>query len=67
VILADTMVKEKQKCHQLFSWTIKFESGNTKIIDDTKALFIKEKFKKNKIGIFYNFKAERELLKQVYW
>jgi len=67
VILADTMVKEKQKCHQLFSWTIKFESGNTKIIDDTKAIFIKEKFKKNKIGIFYNFKAERELLKQVYW
>ncbi len=67
VILADTMVKEKQKIHQLFSGTIKFESWNTKILDDTKGTFIKERFAGKKIWIFYNFKAEKELLKAVYW
>lgn len=66
VILADTMVKEKQKIHQIFSWTIKFESGNTMILDDSKAKFIKEKFKWKKIGIYYNFKAEKELLFKIF-
>ena len=66
-ILADTMVKEKQKIHQLFSGTIKFESWNSTIIDNTKGLFIKEKFKDNKIWIFYIFKEEKKLLKEVFW
>jgi len=67
VILADTMVKEQQKVHQLFSWTVKFESGNTKIIDTSKADFIKQHFRDRKIWIFYNFKAEKDLLKQTFW
>lgn len=67
VILADTMVKEQQKVHQLFSWTIKFESWNTMIVDDSKAKYIKERFKWKKIWIFYNFKAERDMLKQTFW
>ena len=66
VILADTKVKEQQKVHQLFSWTIKFESWNSMIIDDTKAKFIKEKFKWKKIWIYYNFKEELKLLKSVF-
>ena len=66
VILADTMVKEQQKVHQMWSWTIKFESWNSMIIDDSKAKFIKEYFKGKKIGIFYNFKAEYDLLKKVF-
>jgi hypothetical protein len=66
VILADTGVKLQQKIHQLCSGTIKFEDGTTQVIDDSKALFIKEKFKGKKIGIFYNFKAELEMLKSVF-
>ena len=66
VILADTPVKLMQKIHQLCSGTIKFESGNTQIIDDTKALFIKEHFKGKKLAIIYKYKAELELLNRVF-
>ena len=65
-IIADTGVKLQQKVHQLFSGTIKFEDGSTQVIDDSKAQFIKERFKGKKIGIFYNFKAELEMLKSVF-
>jgi hypothetical protein len=67
VILADTKVKEMQKLHQIFSWTIKFESWNSQILDTTKADFIKEYFKWKKIVIFYKFKEEKNLIKQVFW
>ena len=65
-ILGDTAVKLMSKFHQMYSGTIKFESGNTMIIDDSKALFIKEKFKGHKIAIFYKFKAELELLQNIF-
>jgi hypothetical protein len=65
VILADTMVKEMTKLHQLYSGTVKFESGNSMIIDNSKAVFIKEYFK-DKIAIFYKFKAEYDLLKETF-
>ena len=66
VILADTPVKLMMKLHQLFSGTIKFESGNSMIIDTSKADFIKEHFAGKKIGIFYKFKAELTALKDVF-
>ena len=66
VILADTPVKLMQKLHQLYSGTIKFESGNSMIIDTSKAEFIKSKFKGKKIGIFYKFKEELNAIKQVF-
>lgn len=66
VILADTPVKLMQKTHQLSSGTVKFESGNSMIIDLSKAEFIKEKFKGKKIGIFYKFKEELNALCQVF-
>lgn len=66
VILADTPVKLMMKLHQLYSGTIKFESGKSKVLDLSKAEFIKERFKGKKIGIFYKFKAELEALKQVF-
>jgi len=66
VILADTSVKMMGKVHQLCSGTVKFESGNSKIIDNSKALFIQERFKGVKIAIFYKFTAEYEMLKNVY-
>ena len=66
VILADTPVKLMMKLHQLYSGTIKFESGKSKVIDLSKAEFIKERFEGKKIGIFYKFKAELDALKQVF-
>jgi hypothetical protein len=65
-IYADTAVKLMSKLHQLYSGTIKFESGNTKVIDKTKAEFIYNRFKGVKIGLFYKFKAEYEALKSIY-
>ena len=66
IILGDTPVKLMMKLHQLYSGTIKFESGNHMVVDYSKAHFIKEKFKENKIAIFYKFKAELEALKIVF-
>lgn len=65
-IIADTGAKLQQKLHQLFSGSIKFEDGSFQIIDNSKALFIQEKFKNKKIAIFYNFIAELEMLKQTF-
>lgn len=66
VILADTGVKLMGKIHQLCSGTVKFESGNSKIIDYSKAHFIKNHFQGQKIAIFYKFTAEYEMLKEVF-
>ena len=66
IILADTPVKLMTKLHQLYSGTIKFESGNSDVLDHSKAKFIRSKFKNMKVGIFYVFKAELKALKHVY-
>jgi SNF2 family DNA or RNA helicase len=66
VILADTPVKLMMKLHQLCGGTIKFESGNSMIIDFSKAQFIYDNFCLTKIGIFYKFKEELNALKKVY-
>ena len=66
LILADTGAKLMQKIHQLENGTIKFESGNIKVLDYSKANFIKDKFKDKKIAIFYYYIAEFELLKETF-
>jgi len=66
VILADTAAKLLSKLTQLFSGTVKFESGKAQTIDNTKARFIKERFTGFKIGIFYKFKEELQMLKEVF-
>jgi superfamily II DNA or RNA helicase len=66
VILGDTGVKLQQKHLQIASGTCKFEDGSSKIIDNSKALFIKEKFSDHKIAIFYKFKEELNMLKDVF-
>jgi hypothetical protein len=66
IILADTAVKLMSKIHQLTSGTIKFESGNSMVIDTSKAEFIKEHFAGKKLGIFYKFKEEFNALKTVF-
>ena len=66
VVLADTSVKLMMKLHQLFSGTVKFESGKGQVIDFSKAEFIRKEFADMKVGIFYKFKAEYDALKSVY-
>jgi SNF2 family DNA or RNA helicase len=64
VILADTGVKLMSKLHQMYSGTVKFESGKSMVIDSSKAKFIKRRFKDKKIGIFYKFTAELKALQE---
>lgn len=65
VILADTAAKEMQKIHQLTGGTCLLdESGKAIILDESKALFIKEYFAGDKVAIFYKFKKELELLQK---
>jgi hypothetical protein len=66
VILADTGVKLMSKLHQMYSGTVILESGKSKVLDDSKAQFILREFHGKKIGIFYKFKAEWDMLKDVY-
>jgi hypothetical protein len=66
VILADTPVKLMSKLHQIYSGTIKFESGKSMVLDHTKAEFIRDRFKGQKIGIFYKFKEELTALKDTF-
>lgn len=65
-ILADTPVKLMSKIHQLSSGTIKFESGNSQVIDCSKGEYVKEFFKGYKIAMFYKFQSEYQMLKQVF-
>lgn len=65
-VLADTPTKLLTKLHQLYSGTIKFESGNSKVVDYSKAEFIRKKFFGQKIGIFYKFKEELNALQQTF-
>jgi hypothetical protein len=50
----------------MYSGTVKFESGNSKVLDTSKAEFIHHHFKGQKIAIFYKFKAELDALKMVF-
>ena len=65
-ILGDTPVKLMMKLHQLYSGTVKFESGNSTILDYSKAQYIHDNFGDVKIGIFYKFKEELNALKKIY-
>lgn len=65
VIIADTGAKMMSKLHQLYSGTVKFESGNSMVLDTTKAMFIWSRFAGQKIAIFYKFKEELNAILQV--
>jgi hypothetical protein len=66
LIIADTGAKLMSKLHQIYSGTCILESGNPMIIDNSKAEFIKDYFKNNKIAIFYKFQAELQLIKDTF-
>lgn len=65
VILGDQGAKLMSKIHQLCSGTIKYESGESEVLDYTKAEFIKERFAGMKIAIFYKFVEEYNAIKEV--
>lgn len=65
VILGDTPAKLMSKLHQLYSGTIKFESGNSMVLTTTKADYIADNFSDKRVGIFYKFKEELTAIKQV--
>ena len=65
-ILADTAAKLMQKLHQIYSGTVKLESGKSVVLDTSKADFIKERFSGKKLAILYIFKEELNLLSQVF-
>lgn len=66
VVLADTGAKLMNKMHQIYSGTVKFESGNSMVISTYKAEFIKERFAGKKIGIFYKFVEELNAIVDVF-
>ena len=65
-MLADTAVKLMSKIHQLYSGTVKFESGNSEVTDLSKAYFVKAYFEGKKIAIFYKFKKELDAIKNIF-
>lgn len=62
--IADTAAKEMQGIHQLGSGTLKVNDDVSITVDPSKVMYIKQHFKGKKIGIFYNYKQEFEMLKQ---
>ena len=66
VIIADTGAKMMSKLHQLYSGTVKFESGNSMVLDCSKAEFIYYKFINQKVAIFYKFKEELNAITKIY-
>lgn len=65
-IVCDTAAKLKTKLHQISSGTVITESGELKILDRSKAEFIRNKYKGMKIAIFYLYQAEGHLLKETF-
>ena len=65
-IVCDTAIKLQNKIHQIYSGTIITEQGNRIVLDNSKAIYIKENYKNKKIAIFYLFKAEGELLRDTF-
>jgi len=58
-IMGDTEVKLMNKLHQIYSGTVIVDEPQIhKVLDYTKAEFIKQHFKGKKIAVFYKFKAE---------
>ena len=66
-VLGDTAVKLMNKLHQIYSGSVIIDAPirDAKVIDYTKAEFIKQYFQGKKIAIFYKFAAERMALKWV--
>ena len=65
-IVCDSAVKVQNKIHQLSSGTIILDTGEGRVLDYSKAFYIKEHYSKFKIAIYYKFQAELEAIKSVF-
>jgi superfamily II DNA or RNA helicase len=63
-LVADTEVKLMQKLHQIYSGTVKDETGQALCFDNSKVDFIAHHFRGKRIAIFYKFVAEGQMLAQ---
>lgn len=66
-IVADTEVKLMQKLHQIYSGSVIDDvTHKAIIIDDSKMQYIESAFAGKKIGIFYKFVGERDIITSFY-
>lgn len=65
VVLADTAVKQMSKLHQIYSGTVITEHHGPVTFDRSKAEYCVKTFTR-KTAVLYKFKAEGDMLKQVY-
>lgn len=65
-VLADTSVKEMSKIQQMCGGSVIDEQGYAIILDYSKAEYIRDNFKGQKIAIFYKFKAEFDILSKIF-
>jgi hypothetical protein len=67
VVLGDTAVKLMNKLHQIYSGTVILDApaGEGVVFDNSKADFIMDHFRDQKIAIFYKFTAELYMLTHV--
>lgn len=65
-IEADTAVKLQNKIHQISNGSILTEDGKIIVLSDLKAKYIQNYFKGKKLAIFYYYRAEWQILKQVF-
>lgn len=67
-VLADTEVKLMQKLHQIYSGTVIVDdpARRSSCFDDSKARFIREQFRGQKIAVYYKFIAEEMMLRSVF-
>ncbi|OAV66139.1 hypothetical protein Barb6_02660 [Bacteroidales bacterium Barb6] len=61
-VLGDTLAKLLTKLRQLSSGTVIDEKGEYRIIDQ----YVRDYFQGRKIAVFYVFKSELEMLKEVF-
>lgn len=65
-VVADTAVKLQTKVHQIENGSIITECGEAIILSDFKAYKIKNLFMNKKLAIFYYYKAEWQILKNLF-
>jgi len=69
MLMVDNASKKLMKLHQIASGTVIVDSGKSIVFDKSKAVYIKNHVAKNgytKFAIYYKFKGELELIKDIF-
>lgn len=64
-IVCDTVVKRQSKIHQICSGSVITENDGVRILDRTKAEYIRGHYRGKKIVVFYKYQAEGTMLRDV--